>query len=208
MDRIPLLSGKMTPSFVDKILGAFGNNPHGEPLYRLIWSQRKQIWFMGEVAPEYIYLDPPRWVLEAWLTPLEDAGPESAWNPVMEALSGLYPRKGTYSYAMGFEPDWQPTESILQTLAAGLKMSKGISLEERVKAIRESLEEKARLKREEVANTIVESFDSAAMGRIQQSASGPKNTFRTPEDFERDQERFVRIPNLPKTGGKIVKETA
>lgn len=206
--RIPLLSGKTTPDFAERILDTFGNNPHGEPLYRLIWSERKQIWFMGEVAPEYIYLDPPRWILEAWLAPEKDAGLEANWNPVMEAMFGHYPRKGTYNYAMGFEPDWQPTESILQVLATGLRMSKDLSLEDRVKSIRESLEEKARLKREEVANTIVESFDSAAMGRIQQAASGPKNTFRTPEDFERDQEKLVRIPNLPNSGGKIVKENA
>lgn len=208
MDRIPLLSGKTTPSFADKILSAFGNNPHREPLYRLIWSERKQIWFMGEIAPEYIYLDPPRWILEVWLDPEKDAGPRSAWNPVMEALSGPYPSKGTYNYAMGFEPDWQPTEAVIQTISAGLQMSRGFSLEERVKAIREVLEDKAKLKREEVANTIVESFDSAAMGRIQQAASGPKNTFRTPEDFERDQEKLARLSSLPKVGGKVLQENA
>lgn len=199
-----LLKGKTTPDFVDRILATFGNNPHGEPLYRLIWSERKQIWFMGEVAPEYIYLD-PCWILEAWSSPEEDAGPESAWNPVLEALNGPYPRHGTYNFAMAFARDWQPTEAIIQTLATGLRMSKGLSLEKRAQAIREALTEKSAEKTQHVADTIVEMFDSAAMGRTQQAVSGPKNTFRTPEDFERDQEKLVtNTAGLPKSGGKIL----
>ena len=205
MDRIPLLPGKTTPDYVEKTLAAFGNNPHGEPLYRLIWSERKQIWFTGEIAPEYIYLDPPRWILEAWISPEKDAGPESAWNSVMEALNGPYPRKGTYNFAMGFEPDWNPTEAIIQTVATGIRMSQGLSLEERAQAIREALEEQGKLKRQEVADAIVESFDSACLGKIQQAVSGPKNTLRTPEDWERDQEKLAPVPaSLPRSGGKIL----
>jgi hypothetical protein len=36
--------------------------------------------------------------------------------------------------------------------------------------------------------------------------SGPKNTFRTPEDFERDQERIGAHTDarLPKQGGKVL----
>lgn len=203
--RLPLLKGKSTPDFASRILATFGNNPHGEPLYRLIWSERKQIWFMGEIAPEYIYLE-PCWVLEAWSAPEEDAGPEAAWNPIMEAMNGPYPRQGTYNYAMGFALDWQPTEAIIQTLATGLRMSKGLSLEKRVAAIREALAEKSAEKTQEVADTIVEMFDSAAMGRTQQAVSGPKNTFRTPEDFVRDQEKLVtNATGLPKSGGKILR---
>lgn len=206
MDRIPLLPGKTTPEYVEKALAAFGNNPHGEPNYRLIWSARKQIWFMGEIAPEYIYLDPPRWILEVWTPPEKDAGSPAAWNPVMEALFGAYPRKGTYNFAMGFEPEWTPTEEIIQTVATGIRMSRDLSLDERAQAIRNALEEQGRAKRQEVADTIVESFDSAAMGRIQQAASGPKNTFRTPEDWERDQEKLAPMPaNLPKSGGKVLR---
>lgn len=208
MDRIPLSAGKETPSYVEKTLAAFGNNPHGEPNFRLIWSERKQIYFAGEIAPEYIYLDPPCWVLEIWTAPEVDAGSQANYTEAIEFIMGPYPRKGTYNLAMNFAPDWYPTEEIVQVLAVGLTMSKGLDIAQRTNAIREALAEKAKLKQKEVADAIVELQDSASLGRIQQAASGPKNTFRTPEDFERDQEKVARLtPNydLPKTGGKIVR---
>jgi hypothetical protein len=70
--KIPLRDGKSTPEFIEKILSIFGSNPYGEPNFRLIWSERKMFWFLGEVVPEYIYLE-PCWILETWL-PAQCAG--------------------------------------------------------------------------------------------------------------------------------------
>jgi hypothetical protein len=206
--RIPLRKGKSTPEFIDNILGVFGNNPYGEPLYRLIWSERKMIYFEGDNVPEYIYLD-PCWILETWMPPEKAAGPRSQWNERIEQINGEYPSEGLYFFSLNFEHDWEPSEENVRLLAKGIEMSRDIPIEQRAAAIRQNLEETARLKREEVADEIVELFDSAAMGRIQQSASGPKNNFRTPEDFERDQERIGRVSHkdyarLPKAGGKLI----
>lgn len=206
--RIPLRAGKTTPEFIDNILGVFGQNPHGEPLYRLIWSERKLLYFMGEVAPEYLYLD-PCWLLEVWIPAEKAAGPRSQWNDIVEKINGEYPSEGVYFFSLNFDRDWEPSEENVRMLAKGIEMSRDIPIEQRAAAIRENLEETARLKREEVADTIVESLDSAAMGRIQQGASGKKNNFRTPEDFERDQERIGRVSHkdyarLPKAGGKLI----
>src|SRR5260370_29385772 len=102
MDRIPLRSGLSTPDFVDEVLSVVGKNPHGEPNYRLIWSERKMILFLSEVVPEYLYLDPACWVLETWISPEKDAGPEAAWTRMQEALMGPYPRKGTFNFVQNF----------------------------------------------------------------------------------------------------------
>ena len=205
MDRIPLLSGLSTPDFVEKVLAVFGNNPHGEPNYRLIWSERKQIYFAGDVVPEYLYLDPACWVLETWISPERDAGPMANWNQMQEALMGPYPRKGTYNFVKQYPQDWLPTEDTVRLVARGIQESRDIEIAEREKAIRAGLEEKARVEREKVADAIVELQDSASLGKIQQSVSGPKNTFRTADDFGRDRERSEKeFANLPKRGGKLL----
>ena len=205
---IPLRDGKSTPAFVENMLSIFGNNPNGEPNYRLIWSERKMIYFAGETAPEYVYLD-PCWILETWLPPQKAAGPESGWNAAMEFLNGEYPRKGVYFFSLNFSQDWNPSEENVRVLVHAIEASKHLPYEKRVDAIRENLKTKERQGIEETASAIEELFDSAALGRIQQSVSGPKNNFRTPEDFERDQERIGRISHkdyarLPRSGGKLL----
>lgn len=206
--KIPLLAGVSTPDFIERMLGVFGSNPDQEPNFRLIRSERKQIWFMGEIIPEYTYLE-PCWVLETWLSAQQAAGPQSQWNELMEQLSGEYPREGLYFYCMHFPLDWIPSEENARLLAKGIEMSRHIPMEQRAAAIRESLEQSEREGIEKTAESIVEMFDSAALGKIQQSVSGPKNNFRTPEDFERDQDRIGRITHkdyarLPKSGGKLM----
>jgi hypothetical protein len=208
MDRIPLRAGLSTPDFVERVLSVFGNNPHGEPNFRLIWSERKQIYFMGEIVPEYLYLDPQAWVLETWVSPEKDAGPEAAWGAIQQATMGEYPRFGTYNIVKSYPSDWYPSEDSVRLVAKGIVESRNIEMKARMKAIREGLQSKAKVEREKVADAIVELQDSASLGKIQQSASGPKNTFRTPDDFGRDQEKVQKeYAHLPKRGGKILKET-
>lgn len=206
---IPLRDGKSTPEFVEKMLSVFGNNPHGEPNYRLIWSERKMLWFLGTVDPEYLYLE-PCWILEAWVPPLKAAGPESAWNEIMKTLNGEYPKEGVYFLARQYPLDWSPSEENVRLLVHGIEASKHLPFEKRVEAIRENLAAKELASVKKVAGEIEELFDSAAQGRIQQPVSGKKNNFRTPEDFERDQERIGRVSHkeyakLPKAGGKLIR---
>jgi hypothetical protein len=204
-----LRDGKSTPEFVEKMLSVFGNNPHGDPNYRLIWSERKMIYFAGEIAPEYLYLD-PCWLFEMWLPAIKAAGPESNWNSTMEFLNGEYPRSGIHFYVKHYPSDWEPSEENIRLLAHGIEMSKHLPYEQRVQALRENLAAKERASVLKVAGEIEELFDSAAQGRIQQPVSGKKNNFRTPEDFERDQERIGRVSHkeyakLPKAGGKLIR---
>lgn len=208
MDRIPLLSHKTTPSFVEDVLAVFGNNPYREPLFRLIWSERKQIYFAGEVVPEYFYLASPCWVLETWIDPMKDAGPEAGWDEMKAAFMGPYPRNGTYNFVQAFPSDWYPTEESVRFIAKGIQESRDIAMADRKRAIKENLEQKAKLARQIVADEIVELQDSASLGKIQQSISGPKNTFRTADDYGRDLERATpqkQSTKLPVSGGKIIR---
>lgn len=198
-----LRSGKSTPKFVESMLSAFGNNPHGEPHYRLIWSERKMLHFDGQICPEYIYLNPPGWVLEAWVSPEKDAGTPEQWERTTFGLLGPYPAHGTYNFVKQYPVDWMPTEENVRVVCAGLFLSKDISMKKRVDGIRENKEVEAAAARKQVADAIVELQDSASEGKIQQAVSGQKNNFRTTDDYERDMARAVVIPGLPKHGGKI-----
>lgn len=205
MNRIPLNSGLETPSYVDEALAQFGKNPHGEPNFRLIWSERKQIWFMGEVSPEYLYLPQPCWVLEAWTAPEKDAGPEALWGPMQEMTMGPYPRHGYFNLSKSYPDDWYPSLDYVQGVVKGIIESRNIEMKERVKAIKAAKKEKATEARQKVADALVEGQDSASMGKIQQSVGGPKNTFRTPDDWGRDAEKTQKeYAHLPKSGGKLI----
>lgn len=204
MNRIPLAPGKSTPACADDALKVFGDNPHGEPIYRLLWSERKRILFAGEQVPEYVYLPHPAWVLEKWVSPEKDAGPEHLWT-MWEAILGPYPRKGTYNYVKHYPSDWYPNPEHVRLLAVGIRESQDIAMKRREEAIRDGLKAEQKAAIQKVADEIVELQDSASLGKIQQSVSGPKNTFRTPEDFERDQAKVSQhIPGMPTKGGKIL----
>jgi hypothetical protein len=200
--RLSLGDGKTTPQFVDSALAVFGANPHGEPQYRLIWSERKRIYFAGEICPEYTYLE-PCWILETWTPPEKDAGPEENWQATTFGLLGPYPREGTYNFVRQFPSDWFPSEANVRLLCVGLEKSKHVPIKERARAIRENKEAENAAARQKVADTILELSDSASLGKTQQPVSGPKNNFRTTDDWERDQSRVIAVKDLPKTGGKI-----
>lgn len=202
-DRIPLLAGPSCPKFVDEMLSVFGKNPHGEPNFRLIWSERKQIWFDEGAVPEYAYLPYSGWVLETWIAPEKDAGPRSQWGPMQEAMLGPYPTHGTYNFVKQYPEDWQPTEESVRLVCVGIMESRAFTIKQRADAIRERLiaEENEGIAKN--AAMIEDSFDSASLGKITAGVSGPKNNFRTLDDYERDLARAMSHPTLPTTGGAV-----
>jgi hypothetical protein len=199
-----LKHGKSTPDFVRSMLSIFGNNPYGEPNFRLIWSQRKMIYFAGETVPEYAYLDPPCWVLETWTPPEKDAGDPDNWQKTTFGLLGPYPSKGTYNFVKQYPQDWQPSEETVRLVCVGVAQSKDVDLARRKEAIIENKKAEAAAARKKVAEEIVELQDSASLGQITQPVSGQKNNFRTTDDWERDLNRAVVVRNLPTKGGKIL----
>lgn len=203
--RIPLRSGLETPKFVDEALAVFGKNLHGEPNFRLIWSERKQIFFFGETVPEYLYIDPPCWILETWTSPEKDAGSEIMWGAMQEATMGPYPRHGYFNFSKAYPQDWYPTLDHIQGVVQGILESRDLTMKARVDAIRAHKQELIDEATQNVADALVEGQDSASLGKIQQSVSGPKNTFRTPDDWGRDAEKTQKeYAHLPKSGGKIL----
>lgn len=203
-ERIPLRPGRTAPEFVEKVLSTFGNNPHGEPNYRLVWSERKQLFFCGEIVEEYIYLTTAAWVLEVWVAPEKDAGSPANWNEFQEATMGPYPKWGTYNYVKHYPEDWEPTENNVRLAAVGVQISKDLDMDQREAAIREARQEKERTQVKHTAEAILESFGSAEFGKTTQAVSGRNNVFRTADDFGRDADRETALPGLPERGGKIV----
>src|SRR6185437_2678577 len=199
-----LRDGKSTPQFVEHMLSMFGHNPHGKPNYRLIWSERKMIWFAGGMSPEYAYLEPQGWVLETWTPPEKDAGLPEDWMRTTRGILGPYPREGTYNFVNQYPSDWLPTEDAVKLICVGLQMSKDIPMKQRADAIREVKEQKKAEALKEVADAIVECQDSASLMKIQQPVSGPRNNLRGLDDCQRDMEHAIVVPNLPKRGGKIL----
>lgn len=206
--RIPLRDGKQTPKSCEDMLATLGKNVYGEPIYRIIWSDRKMVQFMGEITQEgrYAIFERPFWVLEVWTPPEKDAGPKALWDSNMEFFMGPYPSEGYYNFVTAFDADFEPTENYaVQAICVGLRESSDIPLEQRLHAIKESLREKEREGVERTAAAIVELQDSASLGKIQTGVSGPKNNFRTVEDFERDAwKRTDDVPNAPQRGGKVM----
>lgn len=203
-DRIPLRAGRTTPEYCESALSVFGNNPYGEPNFRLLWSERKQILFLGEVAEEYLYLPHPCWVLETWLPPEKDAGKLADWGELQEALMGPYPRFGTYMYVKHFPEDWEPSEEHVRLLAKGVMESRDLDMKARQDAIRSAKEAEEAVKTQLVADEIMESFGSAELGKVTQPISGGNNVFRTADDFGRDADREKALPGLPTRGGKLI----
>lgn len=206
-DRIPLAPGIEAPHFVDQMLSVFGKNPHEEPVFRLIRSERKRIWFAGESdCPEYAYLPYAGWVLETWIAPEKDAGPRASWGPMQEALLGPYPTFGTYNFVKHYPQDWEPSEETVRLVCIGIVESRNHSMRMREMAIRENLQKEERAQVIENAQAMEETFGSAEHGRIQAAVSGPKNNFRTGDDWERDRDRAVvrgTPMHLPRRGGAI-----
>jgi hypothetical protein len=190
------------------MLAALGHNQYGEPLYRIIWSDRKMVYFMGEYELEarYAIFERPYWVLETWTPPEKDAGPKYLWDKNMEFLMGPYPSEGYYNFVTAFDADFEPTQNYaIHAICVALQESSDIPMDRRVEAIKEALQEKERAGVKRTAEAIMELQDSASMGRIQAAVSGPKNNLRTVADFERDAwKRPDEIVGAPKTGGRIV----
>lgn len=202
-----LRASKTTPDFVVSMLSVFGENPHGGPMFRLIWSDRKMIYFAGEQCPEYLHLGEPRWIVEAWTEPEKDGGTPEQWERTTFGLLGPYPAQGTYNIvedSLRLLPlGWEPTEESVRLMCVALVRSKDLTMKQRAQGIREAKEATAAAARQETADAITELQDSGTRGIIQQPASGQKNNFRTPDDYQRDMENAIPVKNLPRSGGKI-----
>lgn len=113
---------------------SWGKNPHGKPLYRVIWSESRTYILGGcwpDGAIEYrhspYYGTRQEWVLEKWLTAKEYAGSEDEWNlsQIDENLArhgmavyamGPYPANGWYEHCYSFPVDGVNLHAIVPLL--------------------------------------------------------------------------------------------
>ncbi len=106
-------------------MARFGQKPHGENLYRLIFapSRRHLVygeWPNGERKASWVKRYPEigeAWILERWLTPFEYARctPEE-WNQTLTIL-GPYPDRGEYELCHKFDLVTPTDESIPKLIA-------------------------------------------------------------------------------------------
>lgn len=192
-----LLHGKGhdTPSWVETDLKRFGRNPHGDNIYRVVWSERKMLMLDGELFPEY---DPPHhWILEKWLAPEQYAGSEVTYN-MTEQRMGPYPRGGEWVEVspQPFVPGVPLTKDVLNLVCTLIERGKAYTAGERAAALKERQDKIEAEQFAHLQQAILEVQDSASMGRTQQAVTGPINKFRTVEDWERDNADHLSTKDL------------
>lgn len=91
-------------------VSVWGSNPHGGPLYRIVWSESRT-WMLGGCwgndgqinyrhAP--YYFGRKEWVLERWLPSIQWAGTKTNWEQSM--IDGSLAQHGIGVYTMGPYP--------------------------------------------------------------------------------------------------------
>lgn len=87
-------------------LARFGNNPHGEPRFRIVFAPSRRN--LGAVPGESFswvntYALGPAWVLEKWLDPFAFAKcSRESWDIRLAAMLGPYPTRGEYQHCHTF----------------------------------------------------------------------------------------------------------
>ena len=109
------MSATMTlPDWVDPLLLRLGGtNPHGQPNYRIVWSEDRIEWRFDERKRKYGD-GRDRWVLEKWL-PASEYGSREDWDAMKEPVTGYsilgpYPENGEYEHSFTFEISVNPGE--------------------------------------------------------------------------------------------------
>lgn len=162
------LTTQDTPAWAAKIItDTGGNNPHGGPLYRLIWGWNRMSLVGGqwvdrdsntnqvirrEIAvrpfPKYSHLGVNKWFLERWYPP-EHFGRRARWEALtLETIDGLsvaalgpYPENGDYEWAATVETREGKfkslTLSLVEDIALGIKEAEA-KYQETIRAMRAS----------------------------------------------------------------------
>ncbi len=105
---------KRTPRELQaRITQVGGRNPHGAPMFRLVWGWSRLAWIGGEwedhddagtlirkvtefrEVPKYTPFD--RWHVEKWVPP-ETYGTPEQWKANLEAALGPYPSRGEWEH--------------------------------------------------------------------------------------------------------------
>jgi hypothetical protein len=72
MNQVLAQYDRPTPPWVEAVLRKFGNNPYGQPLFRIVWSEgvlEHVLQPSGNYGWQQRYPGAERWILEKWLPP-------------------------------------------------------------------------------------------------------------------------------------------
>lgn len=125
-----------------EVLARFGNNPHGQPLYRVVRADSRMQWSVGEFRPKY-----PKyktfWIIETWCHP-DKYGSESEWEE--SGVLGPYPRQGDYEFVLPLldahgEMIAEPGDHHIMAMGMIISKSQGLTRSERWAAIQQAKED-------------------------------------------------------------------
>lgn len=103
---------RQTPSWIEKRLTAYGRNPWGGPLFRIVWSDTRKTWSLLHKSMWLRYPEHHCWVLERWCPPLQ-YGSRYNWENMRDweegsptfgqSVLGPYPARGDYEPVYKFD---------------------------------------------------------------------------------------------------------
>ena len=131
-----------------EVLGHFGRNQFGEPLYRIVRADSRKQYIAGEYGPKYPAWK-AAWVIEAWCAP-ENYGEKSQWEETRTL--GPFPSRGDYEFVLAIADKYgntfEPSDHQLQWIASALTQSKGVALRARFNQLKQAQEDakEARMK--------------------------------------------------------------
>lgn len=144
-----------------KALSKFGNNPFGQPMYRVVRADSRRQWLVSEYAPKY-----PKygtcWVIEKWCPP-EQYGSREEWEEA--GTLGPFPTQGDYEMSYPLLDDgvtYDPSEDICMTVAALVEKSAGLTRSQRWSQINQAKED-AREQRMKILRDMI--ADAAPLSR-------------------------------------------
>lgn len=146
-----------------KVLAAYGANPHGEPLFRMVRADSRREWQMGEWRPKYPKFG-TQWIIEQWVEP-EKYGSKEFWESAKDesggSLLGPYPDKGDYEFTFPVwdehdQPIENPGDHHLQVMGYIALKNRGLTRSMRWSMIQQAQEEAERIKRKKLEDMIAD----------------------------------------------------
>lgn len=144
-----------------KVLAAFGANPHGAAIFRMVRADSRREWQMGEWRPKY-----PRlgncWIIEQWVEP-EKYGTQEFWEEAKDengqSLLGPYPSNGDYEFTFPVwdehdRPIHDPGEHHLQVMAFIASRNRGLTRSQRWAMIQEAQAKAEEIKRKKLEDMV------------------------------------------------------
>lgn len=185
-------------------LAHLGQNPYGENIWRVVWSESRTFMCKGDADSRFnwypLYRGKKCYILERWLSAWQfcKMGPEM-WALKEEQYQGPYPSRGVY-YGPCWEFEGYPTLGAIESIVNLIQAGDQYSDEERRQAVLQAQEKEDVLAKAKATEIILDSLPlSVTTGKLSQ---------RFYSDAENIPERLSaqdisKLKGLPVGQGKV-----